>query len=234
MRDRTEGGCNIMGKHVSIPSTGLSWTEDRLAGRYDFLRRRREEVRLDLLYYPYWSMHLTGSARWRIFGEKPLEMLLISDARTGTCRRVSSFPQHYEERLSFMEEKAGFSPAEFGSETEARSVVAHMASPLLDQEEAEAAAETFALAAWNKRCNLPLGPRADIRCTRKVSYFLYKPFWVMRPKEEPQSGSGKIFLFDASTGLGGVSEYWSVVEYVRSLQESSPVPSESIDGEKQS
>lgn len=208
-----------MEKSITLHSTGLAWNEERLAGRYDFFRRRREEVRLDLLYYPYWLMHLAGSAKWRFFGEKPLEMLLVSDARTGRCRRVSSLPQPVGESLFFSEETDGFAPARCSTETESGTAFAHVALPLREQSEAEAGAETFALEAWNRRCNIPLGPRADIRCSHRESSLVYKPFWIMRPKVQPESGVEKMFIFDASTGLGGVSEYWNVVEYVKSLQQ---------------
>ena len=208
-----------MEKSICLNSTGLVWNEERLAGRYDFFRRRREEVRLDLLYYPYWLIHLAGSAKWRFFGEKPMEMLLVSDGRTGRCRRVSSLPQPAEERLVFSGETDGFSPACFEAEAESGTALAHVAQPLLEQSAAEAEAEAFALAVWNRRCNIPLGPRADIRCGHREASLFYKPFWIMQPKVRPESGVEKMFIFDASTGLGGVTEYWSVVEYVKALQQ---------------
>lgn len=40
----------------------------------------------------------------------------------------------------------------------------------------------------------------------------------MRPEAAPESGPGKMFIFDATTGLGGVSEYWNVVEHVLDIQ----------------
>ena len=148
-----------------------------------------------------------------------MEMLLVSDGRTGRCRRVSSLPQPAEERLVLSEETDGFSPARFEAEAESGTALAHVAQPLLDQSAAEAEAEAFALAAWNRRCNIPLGPRADIRCGHREVSLFYKPFWIMQPKVRPESGVEKMFIFDASTGLGGVTEYWSVVEYVKALQQ---------------
>lgn len=205
---------------VSLCSSGLEWDEARLSSRYAFLRRREREVRLDLLYYPYLLFHVCGTATWRFLGSRPLELLLVTDARTGKCLRVSSFPVFHEEKLTMEEEeevKAGFVPATLESATGKRALSVHVVPYLLGREDAELSAEAFSLKAWGRRCNLPLGPRADIRCTKKESFFLYKPFWVMRPKERQKQGSEKMFIFDASTGLGGVSEYWNVVEYVLAL-----------------
>lgn len=204
----------------SLQSSGLVWNEESLAGRYSFLRRRRDEVKLELLYYPYRFFHVQGSATWRFFGRKPLEMLLVADARTGKCQRVSSFPECREERVFFEEAQTmpeGFASALLKTEEEERSVSAHVVRPLYEENSVGECAEAFAVRQWSRRCNLPLGPRAVICCTEKNSLFLYKPFWVMRPREKPESGPGKMFIFDASTGLGGVSEYWNVVEYVLSL-----------------
>ncbi len=205
----------------SLPSSGLVWDEERLAARYAFLRRRRDEVTLELLYYPYWLFHVRGSATWRFFGERPLEGLLVCDACTGRCQRVSSFPEWREESVSF---DGGGDPAHFAAEKlkengEERQVSACVVPLKYGEAQAGEGAEAFALDLWRRRCNLPLGPRAAIRCTEKTSLFLYKPFWVMRPKKEPESGQGKMFVFDASTGLGGVSEYWNVVEYVLALSQ---------------
>lgn len=208
-----------MNTALTLSSSGLEWDENALNGRYAFLRKRAEDIRLDLLYYPYRLFHMRGRAVWRFFGERPLEMLLVTDARTGKCLRVSSFPHVVEERLSFecAENTEDFSPARLTGESGTRHVSACVAAPTYGEEEAAARAEEFALSGWGRRCNLPLGPRADIRCTGKESLFLYKPFWIMRPKDG--SDGGRMFVFDATTGLGGVSEYWNVVEYVLELQQ---------------
>ena len=204
----------------SLSSSGLVWNEEHLAARYAFLRRRRDEVTLDLLYYPYWLFHVQGTATWRFFGEKPLEVMLVCDARTGRCQRVSSFPELREESLSFdgAGDSARVAPALLKADGENRQVSACVVPLKYGEAQAGEAAEAFALSLWRRRCNLPLGPRAAIRCTEKRPLFLYKPFWIMRPKARPEPGPGKMFVFDASTGLGGVSEYWNVVEYVLGLQ----------------
>lgn len=196
------------------------WDEEHLAARYAFLRRRRDEVTLDLLYYPYWLFSMQGTAAWRFFGEKPLEALLVADACTDRCQRVSSFPELREESLSFdgVEDSAHFASALLRADGMERQVSACVVPLKSGEAQAGAAAEAFALSLWRRRCNLPLGPRAVIRCTEKKPLFLYKPFWIMRPKARSESGPGKMFVFDASTGLGGVSEYWNVVEYVLELQ----------------
>lgn len=204
----------------SLPSSGLVWDEEHLAARYAFLRRRRDEVTLELLYYPYWLFSMQGTATWRFFGEKPLEILLVCDAGTGRCQRVSSFPEMREESLSFdgSGDSARFAPGMLRADGMERQVYACVVPLKVGEAQAGDAAEAFALSLWRRRCNLPLGPRAAIHCTEKRPLFLYKPFWIMRPKARPESGPGKMFVFDASTGLGGVSEYWNVVEYVLALQ----------------
>lgn len=203
---------------LTLNSSGLAWDTEALCARYAFLRKRREEVRLDLLYYPYRLFHLRGQASWRFFGKRPLEMLLVVDARTGKCLRVSSFPEVCEERIVFEHGNAApeFSPARVEADGQALEASAHVAAAVLDEAEAASKAEAFAIAAWRRRCNLPLGPRADIRCSESSSRLLCKPFWIMRPKERP--AEGKMFVFDATTGLGGVSEYWNVVEYVLGME----------------
>ena len=204
----------------TLHSSGLVWDEERLAGRYAFLRRRRDEVKLELLYYPYWLFHMQGTATWRFFGQKTLEMLVVVDACTGRSQRVSSVPECCEEgiRVDTDQEQDGFSPAVLKLEGDERTLSACVISPECNEEQAARSGEEFALSLWRRRCNLPLGPRADIRCMKSEPFFLYKPFWVMRPKEKPESGQTKMFVFDASTGLGGVSEFWNVVERVLQMQ----------------
>ena len=204
----------------SLRSSGLEWDGDDLASRYAFLRRRRDEVRLDLLYYPYWLFSITGVARWRFFGEKVLETLTVVDARSGKCLRAPSFPDIHEDHVRFDggEDSGGFSVASVCAEGRVRRAATHVAGVLKDEDEARSLAETFALAAWNRRYYLPLGPRATIHCSARSASLLHKPFWIMRPRKSPESGPGKMFVFDASTGLGGVSEYWNVVEYALNLQ----------------
>lgn len=208
---------------ICLHSTGVEWDEERLARRYAFLRGIRSEVRLDLLYYPYWLLELRGRAAWRFFGEKPVDMLLISDGRSGHCRRISAPPALREERLHPVEtdapEKGSFLPArlekpESCGSSGARDARAHVAPALLGEEEATREAESFALKAWTRRCNLPLGPRAELACTERKAVFLHKPFWIMTPDRNAEPRGGKLFIFDASTGLGGLSEYWSIAEYI--------------------
>lgn len=208
---------------LTLRSSGLEWDENALTERYSFLRKRKDEVRLDLLYYPYRIFYMQGSAVWRFFGERPLEMLLVADARTGKCLRISSFPRFFEEKISFEQECTDFfAPALLETEDGTRAVRACVAAPACGEEEAAELAENFARSGWGRRCNLPLGPRADIRRIKKEAFFLYKPFWIIRPKE--LSDGGKLFVFDASTGLGGVSEYWNVVEYVMKMRKETNHP----------
>ena len=215
---------------MTLTSTGVEWDEDSLAKRYAFFRKVRNEVRLDLLYYPYWVIELHGRATWRFFGQKAVAMLLVSDARSGRCLRISAPPVLCEEHIlpSETEEESPFFPAELksgsGSSVQTR---AHIAPALHEEDAVIQTAETFALSAWNRRYNLPLGPRADIACTEKKALFLHKPFWIMTMKEAQTAQKEKMFIFDASTGLGGLSEYWNVAEYAMSLRDSSAASSHS-------
>lgn len=93
----------------------------------------------------------------------------------------------------------------------------HVVRPLCDRKTVQQQAETFALAAWRRRCNLPLGPRANISCTGAAVVLLHKPFWLLTAQPTIKNNGNKLFVFDASTGLGGVSEYWNVVEYIMTL-----------------
>ena len=43
----------------------------------------------------------------------------------------------------------------------------------------------------------------------------------MTMKEAQKDQKEKLFIFAASTGLGGLSEYWNVAEYAMSLRDSS-------------
>ena len=203
-------------------STGVTWDEDSLARRYGFVRRIRDEVRFELIYCPYWLFELHGQAHWRLFGARSLAMLVASDARSGRCLRVSAPPVLVTERLlpasAVFCESGPFLPARLkGPHVPEKDVRAHVVRPLCDRKTGQSNAEAFALAAWRRRCNLPLGPRADILCASNAATLLHKPFWIMTSLSPAASGRNKLFIFDASTGLGGVSDYWNVVEYVLSL-----------------
>lgn len=177
-------------------------------------------VRLDLLYYPYWLAELRGRAKWRFFGERPLVLLLAVDARSGRCLRISAPPALREESLvpAGTVKGEGFFPPSLKAPGDSRTVQAHVAGNHIGEECAKRAAETFALSAWGRRCNLPLGPRADIVCTDRQIALLHKPFWIMTPDGDAEQRKEKLFIFDASTGLGGLSEYWNIAEYVMELR----------------
>ena len=205
---------------ILLNSTRVEWDENRLARRYAFFRRLRGRVRLDLLYYPYWLAELRGRAKWRFFGERPLVLLLAVDARSGRCLRISAPPALREEsRVPAGTVKGeGVFPAVLEGAGDSRTVQAHVAGNHIGEECAKRAAETFALSAWGRRCNLPLGPRADIVCTDRQIALLHKPFWIMTPDGDAEQRKEKLFIFDASTGLGGLSEYWNIAEYVMELR----------------
>ena len=205
---------------ILLNSTRVEWDENRLARRYAFFRRLGGRVRLDLLYYPYWLAELRGRAKWRFFGERPLVLLLAVDARSGRCLRISAPPALREESLvpAGTVKGEGFFPAVLEGAGDSRTVQAHVAGNHIGEECAKRAAETFALSAWGRRCNLPLGPRADIVCTDRQIALLHKPFWIMTPDGDAEQRKEKLFIFDASTGLGGLSEYWNIAEYVMELR----------------
>ena len=217
---------SLSARSMILRSTGVTWNEESLTRRYGFLRRIRNDVSLELIFYPYWLIELHGSAVWRLFGARPLAMLVAADARSGRCLRISTPPMLFMERLSpaatALSGQSPFFPAGLEGQHALNHVNAHVVRPLCDRKTVQNSAETFALAAWRRRCNLPLGPCADISCTDSTAVLLHKPFWIMTARPAAEDGRNKLFVFDASTGLGGVSEYWNVVEYVMSLESKAP------------
>lgn len=196
-----------------VRSSGLFWNRERLYGRYKFLRELREEVSFDLLYYPYWFVRLAGTVKWRFWGAKRAEQLRILDGRTARSLRLLSAPELIEETVEFLEEPAGgrFAAARVLSGGEALAVDGlHVAPFAADREEALRRGREDALREMLRFYNRPLGFRAEIEPTELEAESLYKPFWVMRAANDRD----KAFVFDASTGLGGVAEYWNVVEYL--------------------
>ena len=217
---------SLSARSMTLRSTGVTWDEESLTRRYGFLRRIRNDVSLELIFYPYWLIELHGRAVWHLFGARPLAMLVAADARSGRCLRISTPPMLFMERLSpaatDFAEQSPFFPAGLEGQHSLKNVNAHVVRPLCDRKTVQNSAETFALTAWHRRCNLPLGPRADISCTDSTAVLLHKPFWIMTARPAAENGRNKLFVFDASTGLGGVSEYWNVVEYVMSLESNAP------------
>lgn len=213
---------SLSARSMILRSTGVTWNEESLTRRYGFLRRIRNDVSLELIFYPYWLIELHGRAVWRLFGARPLAMLVAADARSGRCLRISTPPVLFMERLrpaaTALSGQSPFFPAWLEGQHALNNVNAHVVRPLCDRKTVQNSAETFALAAWRRRCNLPLGPRADISCTDSTAVLLHKPFWIMTARPATEDGRNKLFVFDASTGLGGFSEYWNVVEYVMSLE----------------
>ena len=78
---------------MTLTSTGVEWDEDSLAKRYAFFRKVRNEVRLDLLYYPYWVIELHGRATWRFFGQKAAGAKGTLLRRRGGGERVRDRPR---------------------------------------------------------------------------------------------------------------------------------------------
>lgn len=217
---------SLLSHSMLLRSTGVTWNEERLARRYGFLRRMRNDVSFELIYYPYWVLELHGKAVWHLFGARPLAMLIAADARSGRCLQISAPPVLTTERLrpaaTDLPEQSPFFPARLEGNVPENDVRAHVVRPLRNRKTVQGSAEAFALAAWRRRCNLPLGPRADISCTDSAAVLLHKPFWLMRARPTVKDSRNKLFVFDASTGLGGVSEYWNVVEYVMALDKPAP------------
>ena len=218
---------SLSARSMTLRSTGVTWDEESLTRRYGFLRRVRNEVSFKLVFYPYWVLELHGRAIWRLFGARPLAMLVVADARSGRCLQISAPPVLTMERLrpatTALSKQSSFFPAGLeGQHVPSKDVRAHVVRPLCDRKAVQNNAETFALAAWRRRCNLPLGPRADISCTDSTAVLLHKPFWIMTAQSNVKNGRNKLFVFDASTGLGGVSEYWNVVEYIMALDQDAP------------
>jgi len=205
-----------------LHSTGVTWDEKSLLRRYGFLRRIQSGVELRLLYYPYWLLELRGHAHWRLFGARPLAMFLVADALSGRCLQVNAPPELTTERIrpevAPLPGETPFIPATLeGDSLSLNNINVHVVRPLCDRKTVQQQAETFALAAWRRRCNLPLGPQANISCTGAAAVLLHKPFWLLTAQPTIKNNGNKPFVFNASTGLGGVSEYWNVVEYIMTL-----------------
>ena len=76
----------LLGQELS--SSGLNWTVPALYKRYGFLRRLKEEVFFDLLYYPYWVLRYREELSWRFFGKRQVEELRILDGVSARSQKL--------------------------------------------------------------------------------------------------------------------------------------------------
>lgn len=177
-----------------LPCTGLLWDVERLRARYKFLRKVTEAVRFELVYYPYWVLCQQGNLKGRWFKARPLEQYRAIDAVQGKNYRITTPPERYEEQ-----------PAPGSLLAEAR----------LDEAEAARLGGEATLKEWNRKYNRPWRPRVALALDSTQAELLWKPYWLMTPEEQPEGDERRrMFVFDATTGLGGVAEFWHVVEYV--------------------
>ena len=86
-----------------LSSSGLNWTVPALYKRYGFLRRLKEEVFFDLLYYPYWFLSYREELSWRFFGKRQVEELRILDGVSARSQKLIQAPESVCERIVFAE-----------------------------------------------------------------------------------------------------------------------------------
>ncbi len=208
---------------AGIASTGCLWSPERLRERYKFLRKLKEAVRFDLLYYPYWVLAQAGHLKGRWFAARPLFQYRVIDAVRGKNYRISALPEEHTEHPEFTEDAA--------AERRVRQAPCR-----LSETEARAAADEATLKEWNRKFNRAWRPRVALNMDRTDCRLVYKPFWIMTPADQPEltawpefsatpaspatvdetAARRRLFLFDATTGLGGLAEFWHVVEYLHS------------------
>lgn len=205
----------------SLPSTGLHWDIPRLHKRYAFLRKLKETVAFRLLYYPYWFLHFSESITWPVLGTKYVDQLRIMDGRTGRSYKLISPPETAPERMTPQETAEGrFVLTQVAREEQILAQAEmHTVTALLGEEEALQRGEYDAHRELGRFYNRPLGFMAEIKTRASEALLLYKPFWIMRPRAGCAPEKQRIFVFDASTGIGGTAEYWNVVEYMFALEE---------------
>ncbi len=230
---QTQAGSTAM----QLVSTGVVWDIPRLWKRYRFLRALREDVFFFRLCYPYWLCTLTGSITWPVLGRRDTAQLRILDAREtrggrdvsgagdgrdvsgvrpGTSQKLLSRPETVPETVLPNYARADlhkpFPPQRAEDRTLERCPV-HVAQPLLSADDAGARAAGDGWRELQKCCNLPLGIRADIEVRTTRAELIWKPFWVMRSSSRAE----RVFVFDATTGMGGTAEYWNVISYLFDL-----------------
>lgn len=209
-----------------LSSSGLNWTVPALYKRYGFLRRLKEEVFFDLLYYPYWVLRYREELSWRFFGKRQVEELRILDGVSARSQKLIQAPESVRERIVFAEGPedcvhpdnalktcGGRQFAEalvFRDEDFLVRARAHVVSCTVTKEEALQKGYSDLLRDMGKFYNRPLGLWATMTSLGQEAARICKPFWIMRS----QSHEERLFVFDASTGLGGVAEYWNVVDYL--------------------
>ena len=193
----------LLGQELS--SSGLNWAVPALYKRYGFLRRLKEEVFFDLLYYPYWR---------------------ILDGVSARSQKLIQAPESVRERIVFAEGPEDCAHPDnalktCGGRQLAEALVfrgedflvrarAHVVSCTVTKEEALQKGYSDLLRDMGKFYNRPLGLWATMTSLGQEAARICKPFWIMRS----QSHEERLFVFDASTGLGGVAEYWNVVDYL--------------------
>lgn len=205
----------------SLSSTGLHWDIPRLHKRYAFLRKLKETVAFRLLYYPYWFLHFSESITWPVLGTKYVDQLRIMDGRTGRSFKLISSPETAPERTSPQGTAEGhfvLTQVARGEQILAQAEM-HTVAALVGEEEALQRGEHDAQRELGRFYNRPLGFMAEIKTKASEALLLYKPFWIMRPLAHCAPEKQRIFVFDASTGLGGTAEYWNIVEYMFALEE---------------
>ncbi len=250
------------GQAPMLPSSGLNWTVPALYKRYGFLRKLKEEVFFDLLYYPYWVLRFREELAWRFLGKRVVEQLRVLDARSGKSQKLIQAPDRVFEHVVFaaredipqdaqnagehaqspqkacadLGKEAGegmdwslpadsgraktgttksrvFAPATvFRNETVLVRARTHIAQCRVTESQALERAYNDAKRDMGRFYNRPLGFMATMTSLAREAVPVCKPFWIMRS----QSHRERLFVFDASTGLGGVAEYWNVVDYLTS------------------
>ena len=212
-----------------LSSSGLNWTVPALYKRYGFLRRLKEEVFFDLLYYPYWFLSYREELSWRFFGKRQVEELRILDGVSARSQKLIQAPESVRERIVFAEGPEDCAHPDnalktCGGRQFAEALVfrgedvlvrarAHVVSCTVTKEEALQKGYSDLLRDMGKFYNRPLGLWATMTSLGQEAARICKPFWIMRS----QSHEERLFFFDASTGLGGVAEYWNVVDYLTNI-----------------
>lgn len=168
-----------------------------LTAKYRFLRKMPpDSVTFHLIYHPYWSSELHGLAQGRFFSKtlsKPLIQNRVCDAYTARHYLVHSEPVTEENALD----------------------AAELVPALLRQEDAATAFENLCQRDWTRKHCRVWQPHVDIQLVNHRIFLIYKPFWVMvpAPMPEPHNQDERVFVFDATTGLGGMAEFRPVLDY---------------------
>ena len=170
---------------MQVSSTGLNWTPESLTKRYAVLRKAGADLRLDLLYYPYWVIGVQGEARGRWFPPRFLEEVSAVDAREGKVYHIVGFPEVTEENI-----------------VEGSAVKVLPIS--IECQEAKERAIAGVLKNWTRKFSHPLRPRLEVKTGKVDILAVYKPFWIASGSPKP---SGGFMVIDSTTGLAGLAEH---------------------------